>query len=106
MSIATRSRVHRPRETRQRNAAGEPDRHLRLAVAPPERHDDGDEQRQHEDGGQVGDGGVAHQQHHVLRGDIAAGGLAERLDQREREHDGQDDHQRDPETARQLGPRG
>jgi hypothetical protein len=76
------------------------------AVETTQRDDDGDEERQDQHGRQVGNGRVAHQQHDVLRCDIAAGCLAQRTDQRRRQHDGQDDHQGDAKALGQFGPRG
>mmetsp|Transcript_5224 Transcript_5224/g.19524 ORF Transcript_5224/g.19524 Transcript_5224/m.19524 type:complete len:411 (-) Transcript_5224:321-1553(-) len=96
---------HRLHEARQRDATGEPDGHLGLPIQAAERQDDGDEQRQREDGRKRRQGGIAHQQHDVLGRNIAAGGLADVADQHRSQHDGQDDHQRDAEALGQLGPR-
>jgi hypothetical protein len=93
---------HRADEARQAHAAGEPDHHLAVAVHAGQGGDHRHEQRQREHRRQVAERGVAEQQHHVLRRHAPAGGLAQRADQEHGQHDGQDDHERGPEAARQI----
>jgi hypothetical protein len=97
---------HGPGEAQQADAAGEPDHHLAVAVHARQRRDDGDEQRQAEDGRQVLQRDVAEQQHDVLGGDRAARGLAQRADQEHRDHDGQDDDERRAEGPREVSAQG
>ena len=90
------SSQHRPDEAPQRDAAREPDRHLAAAVHARQRRDDGDEERQGEQGRQVAEADVAEQQQDVLRRDPAEGGLAEVPDEHDRQHDRQEHDQRPP----------
>ena len=72
-------------------------RYIRASVATTAMNSDSDRISR-----QVAEGDVAEQQGDVLRSDAAERGLAQRADQHDRQHHGQDDDQRGTEVAREL----
>jgi hypothetical protein len=83
-----------------RQARGEPHRHLAIAIASREREQHGDEDRDAEEHGKVAQDPEGDEAQHGLGQHVAARRLAEHEDQKPREDEGeQDAHHRDRDEA-------